>query len=359
MILFDRPGRRATSSSARRSRRSTTAACSARWRSGSRRSTAPTASPSSSRAPSTSRPPAGRGRSCSRCPRTCSAEAAASPTPRRYAPVAGQPGAARHRAAARAARRARERPLVIARRQRLDAARRARTCARFAEADRAAGRPARSAARTYFDNGHPQLRRRRRHRHQPDARRSASRDADLLLVDRRAPGRDDDRGLHAARCPAPAQTLVHVHRRRRGARPRLPAAICRSTRGMPRVRARRCARCSRLDARARWRGAAARGARRVPRGLAARRRDRPARSQMGDVHGCAARARCRADAIVTNGAGNFAIWVHRFYALPAATGTPARADHAARWATACRRRSPPRSCTPSAPWSASPATATS
>ncbi len=45
-----------------------------------------------------------------------------------------------------------------------------------------------------------------------------------------------------------------------------------------------------------------------------------------------------ADAIITNGAGNFSAWVHRFYRFRQVRHAH-RADARARWATACRRRS--------------------
>ena len=71
MILFIGQIARAMPRSARRSRRSTTSASSATSPNGWPRSTTRRAFPNSSRAPSRSRPPAGRGRSSSRCPRTC------------------------------------------------------------------------------------------------------------------------------------------------------------------------------------------------------------------------------------------------------------------------------------------------
>ena len=44
-----------------------------------------------------------------------------------------------------------------------------------------------------------------------------------------------------------------------------------------------------------------------------------------------------ADAIISNGAGNFAAWIHRFYPLPPFRPRILRRLRA-RWATACRRR---------------------
>ena len=50
------------------------------------------------------------------------------------------------------------------------------------------------------------------------------------------------------------------------------------------------------------------------------------------------------DAIVTNGAGNYTVWVHRFWRFHDFRASSRRP--AARWATACRRPSPPRWCAP-------------
>ena len=72
----------------------------------------------------------------------------------------------------------------------------------------------------------------------------------------------------------------------------------------------------------------------------------------------ALRERLPPDAILTNGAGNFSIWAHRYYEFRALR-RPSSRRAAARWATASRPRWPRRPCTPTAPWSASPATATS
>ena len=52
--------------------------------------------------------------------------------------------------------------------------------------------------------------------------------------------------------------------------------------------------------------------------------------------GCA--TSCRPTPIITNGAGNFSVWVHRFYRYPPLRHRSSRRSPA-RWATACRRRS--------------------
>ena len=54
-------------------------------------------------------------------------------------------------------------------------------------------------------------------------------DADLILAIGAAPGRNDDRRLHAARGAGAAAEAGARPRRRRGARPRLPGRRCRST----------------------------------------------------------------------------------------------------------------------------------
>ena len=183
-----------------------------------------------------------------------------------------------------------------------------------------------------LDNDVPELRRRRRHRHQPAAR--AARPATPTCSSRRpAPRRDDDVGLHAARRRRAEADARARPSRRGGARPRLPARRCRSSRrrssSPPRV-ARRCRRraaLARMDAR---------GARRL-RGVAASRRRCRARSISAS---CIAHLRERVpDAIVTNGAGNFTAWVHRFWRFHDYPHRSSR-RRAAPWATACRPRSP-------------------
>ena len=67
-----------------------------------------------------------------------------------------------------------------------------------------------------------ELRWRRRHRHQPQAR-AAGEGSRCPARHRRAPGRDDDERLHAGRCARAAPDPGARARRRRGARPRLPA----------------------------------------------------------------------------------------------------------------------------------------
>jgi acetolactate synthase-1/2/3 large subunit len=52
------------------------------------------------------------------------------------------------------------------------------------------------------------------------------------------------------------------------------------------------------------------------------------------------------DAILTNGAGNYATWVHRFHRFRR-FATQAHQPRA-RWAMACRPPSPPSGCFPSA-----------
>ena len=165
---------------------------------GRRRSTGPNGFPSTSRARTARRCPAGPDPSCWRSPRTCLPRGGRAPTLPRVEPVAcGARRARRSGRGARAARRRAARPLVLVGGSRWDvdacAALRA-----FAEAQRAAGRlrvPPPGSVR----QPPSALRRRRGHRHQSEARAPRIRDADVLLVDRRAAGRDDDLRLHAAR----------------------------------------------------------------------------------------------------------------------------------------------------------------
>ena len=168
-----------------------------------------------------------------------------------------------------------------------------------------------SAARTCFDNDAPLLCRRYRRRPQPEARGADQGQPTSLLVVGARLGEMTTERLHAARRPAPAARPWSMSIRA----PRSWAAstrpTCRSTSGMARVR--------RGGARA-----AAASERRLGGRTAARRTptscawiEAPAPSpgalQTGRDHGLAARAACRRDAIVTNGAGNYTIWAHRYY----------------------------------------------
>ena len=74
-----------------------------------------------------------------------------------------------------------------------------------------------------FDNRHPQLCGRRRHRHQPAARGARARGR-RAARHRRAAGRDDDvAATRCSTCRAPKQRLIHVHPDAGRAGPRLPA----------------------------------------------------------------------------------------------------------------------------------------
>ena len=65
---------------------------------------------------------------------------------------------------------------------------------------------------------------------------------------------------------------------------------------------------------------------------------RAGRRQSRRDHGAGCATILPADAIITNGAGNFAGWIHRFYRFRK-YDTHRRRRPRARWATACRRRS--------------------
>ena len=164
------------------------------------------------------------------------------------------------------------------------------------------------------------------------------RDADVLLVHRRAAGRDDDvAAIRCSTCPTPRQRSIHVHPGAGRARPRLPA------RDRHRGDARRVPRGDERDAAARaaaWRERAAAAhadydAWRAPRPV-------PGDVDMWQIVPWLDE-RLPDDAILTNGAGNYTVWLHRLLPLSAAFARSSRRTPA-RWATACRPRSPPRPC---------------
>ena len=144
------------------------------------------------------------------------------------------------------------------------------------------------------------------------------RDADLLLVVGPRLGEMTTSGYTLLDVPRPTQTLVHVHPgaeelgRVYQAGAADPLRAWSSSPRAVRDAARRAA-LARLDGG---------GARRL-RGVAAARPDARRRSTSAT---CIAHLRERVpDAIVTNGAGNFTVWVHRFWRFHDYP-TPARAD---------------------------------
>ena len=154
----------------------------------------------------------------------------------------------------------------------------------------------------------PELRRRSRHRPQPEAGR-AHQGGRPLAAGRRAPVGDAVILLHADR-----------HSRRRGRSwcmcipvPRNWAASI-SRRSPSRPRPCRSARRSRDSTGSGRRHGARRRARRM-RTISPGRKRRascPGAFQYGEVM-CWLRDRLPADAIICNGAGNFSIWIHRYY----------------------------------------------
>ena len=121
--------------------------------------------------------------------------------------------------------------------------------------------------------------------------------------------------------PVPRQTLVHVHAGRGGARPRLPPGARHPGRARRPSRPRSKA-CSRRATLALGRGDARRRAPTTwpgPSGAP----PAPGAVDMARGHDRAARAPARTTPIVTNGAGNYAIWVGPLLPLP-------RLRHAAR-----------------------------
>ena len=155
---------------------------------------------------------------------------------------------------------------------------------------------------------------------------------------RRAAGRDDDRRLHAARHPAcPRRSSCTSIRAPRSSAASIRPS-CRSTPAMARFRRHR-RQAMRPVACARWATWTAAGARRLPRMIDAAARSKLAidmRRGRGDL---AASSACRADAILTNGAGNYASW--SIASIATASSAPSSRRPTARWAMACPRRSRP------------------
>ena len=167
-------------------------------------------SPSSSRAPSTSRPRAGRGPSCSRCPRTCSSRRPTSPTRRPYTPT---PAASRRRRPRAAARRCSQARGAAARdrRRRAAGARQAHDDARrLVRGERAAGRrvvPLPGLRRQRL----ARLRRAPHARPGPAARARACATPTCSLVVGDRLGEITTAGYTLLDVPRPRQALVHVH----------------------------------------------------------------------------------------------------------------------------------------------------
>ena len=332
-----RPGRARAGASARRSRRSTTAACSGRSRSGSRRSTTPPASPStSSRAFTTAMSgPAGPGRARAAGGHAAHASRRADAPP--YRAVRPHPAPSRS-SALRELLAARERPLALLggggwtpqARGRHARVRSRRATLPVGAAFRRQDLSTTTRRATSATSASASTRRSPR----------ACREADLLLVVGARLGEMTTSRLHAARVadaarrrsststPAPEE-LGRVYR------PALPILA-----GIGAVRGRRRARCAvepplaRVDRR---------GARRL-RGVAAARADARRRSISASASRTCASAlpgrdrHQRRRQLLRLGAPLLAL-----ARLPA----PSSRRRAARWATACPRRSPRRPCSPS------------
>ena len=172
--------------------------------------------------------------------------------------------------------------------------------------------------------------------------------------DRRAPGRDPDRRLHARAPRRPTQRLVHVHPDpdELGAVYQPELGIVVGPRGAsrpPPARSRRRAPSARAGLLEAARGEYERNLRE------ARELPGAAADVGGDGGAARAPARRRDPHQRRRQLQRLGAPLLRVPPLPDA----ARARAAARWATASRPRSPPRPCTPTARSSASPATATS
>ena len=142
---------------------------------------------------------------------------------------------------------------------------------------------------------------------------------------RPAPGRDDHQRLHAAEAPRPKQKLVHIHA---------------SAEELNRVYQADLAINATMNAAARslevltappevpWAGLDRGGARRL-RGQPGAAGAAGRRSTCRRIVGASLQKHLPHDAMITNGAGNFASWVHRFFQLPRPGEGPqdaARAD---------------------------------
>ena len=264
---------------------------------------APSAFPSTSRAPSRSRSPAGRGPSCSRCPRTCSRRRPRSRTPRRCGSPAPAPRAGGARAPARAPRRRRA-AARRRRRGRLDAADR-RGRARVLRGERAARRvrvplPGLRRQPLAVLRGRP--RRGDGRRGSPPASptpTSCSRSAAGSARCRRAATRCSSRRSRARR----SSTSIRIPRElgfvyEPDLADRLP---------LPRVR-RRAARRSSPSSRA---GASGREAARADYEANLRHEPMEGPVDLGEIMALPPPPAAR-DAIQTCGAGNFTVWAHRF-----------------------------------------------
>ena len=257
-----------------------------------------------------SRPPrpGARDRSCSRCRRTCSRRRSRRTTRSRTRRCRPHPEPDELGAPARAARR-RQAAARDRRRRRVDGAGRD-GLARLRGGERASRRVPGSGCQDYVDNASRVYAGARRHR--PDPKLAARvRDADLLLVVGARLGEiDDAAATRSSTCRPAAPDARPRPRRRRGARPRLPAGSSRSSparRSSPR-------RCGRWSPSTRRPGATeteqAHADHRAS--LRARRRG-PGDVQTGRRDGVCCASGCPDDAILTNGAGNFSVWAHRFY----------------------------------------------
>ena len=281
------------------------APCSGRWRSGSRRSTTPPASRSSSRAPSPSRRPGGPGPVVLALPEDMLTDVVDVPDAAPHRPLAATPPGDAAMARLAELLEGAERPLAIVG----EGGWTSRTGARRRGVLRGAAHPRRRLVPLPGLRRQPLARLRRARRARRWTRRSRRGSATPTCCWRSAGAwaRSRPTATRSLRPPAPAQRLVHVH-----PDPGELGAVYQPELGIACDLEAFAAAAAELAADGRARGAARGGPRRVRAQPARGRASSPARCRCPPSWRRCASGSAR-DAILTNGAGNFSIWAHRYY----------------------------------------------